>query len=214
MYNENTPTSNVNEVLDMCDVEASPIKPKVTACRISPENKSQLDELKLKTGSKSLDKLMKKLINNYTLNEVQVAVPNRSTEIADFEAHAKALISLYAGSIATCENAESRIREEFRTGLEEKANTIQQLSKQLTEKENKIEFLENELQKLRRTEETLILERDSLSARISAMKKAEETDEKLSNLLAMMQTHLNIMISNDMLSNGEDALVEANSTNV
>lgn len=203
----NTP----DDTLDMCDVKASSPS---TSMRISPTNKQQLNELKAKTSAKSLDDLLGKLMDNFSLKDVQSAVPSRAKEIADFETHAKSLISLYSASLKICENTESRIREEFRAELGEKVNTIQQLTKQLTEKENKIEFLENELQKLRRAEETLVLERDSLATRISAMKKAEETDEKLSNLLAMMKTHLNIMISNDMLSNGEDAPDEANSTNV
>ena len=61
------------------------------------------------------------------LDKAKAAVPERLTEIEEFERHAKALISAYLTSLELAETTGERIREQFNSDLKSKDDIIKKL---------------------------------------------------------------------------------------
>lgn len=72
------------------------------------------------------------LLEVLALANARNALKSRETEIADFENHAKTLISTYLHSLELNENAEARIREEFAMQLESQTQTIVNYQEQMS----------------------------------------------------------------------------------
>ena len=89
-----------------------------------------------------------------------------------------------------CENAESRIREEFRKELAGKDETIKQLSEQLSNRTKEIAELERSNEMLRNSLETVKLERDAAVERANVLAQRENESEKLALLLESLQRTL------------------------
>lgn len=79
------------------------------------------------------------LLEVLALDKARSTVKSRETEIADFEQHAKALISLYLHSLDLNENAEARIREEYATQIDSQTQTIADYQAQTNELKKQLE---------------------------------------------------------------------------
>ena len=179
-----------NDSLDMCDVEATATKAAPKSMRVSSETMAALNEMKYQMGAHSLEEALKKLLTAFSMEGVQSAVPGRSTEIADFEAHVKALISLFRASLSTCESAEARIREEFRAELASKEDTIKQLSEQLVRKDEEVAALKDALDNLTSAKNTLTIERDAAVDRARTLEQSKAVNAKLMALLDALQAKM------------------------
>lgn len=102
------------------------------------------------------------------LDQAKQAVPGREVEISEFEMHAKALLGAYTSSVALCANTEERVREEFKTQLASKDETIAKYQADLKKREQEL-FAALEDQKILMDSQ---LEIASLKAELDA--KAEE----------------------------------------
>ena len=179
-----------NDSLDMCDIEATAAKAAPKSMRVSSETMTELNKAKYMMGAHSLDEALKKLLTSFSMEGVQSAVPRRSTEIAEFEAHAKALISLFGASLNTCESAEARIREEFRAELASKEDPIKQLSEQLVRKDEEVAALKDALDNLTSAKNTLTIERDAAVDRAKTLAQSEAVNAKLTALLDALQAKM------------------------
>ena len=65
------------------------------------------------------------------LQKGKEAVPERSFEISDFEAHVQALLGAYVQSVTMAQSTEDRVRQEFARRLESKDELIQSLQEDL-----------------------------------------------------------------------------------
>lgn len=117
-------------------------------------------------------------------------MPDRSTEIAEFECHAKELVACFVTSLKVCDDAESRIREEFQKDLTGKEETIKQLSEQLSNRNKEVAELERSNEMLLRSLETAKLERDTALERVNVLTQRENESKKLALLLESLQRTL------------------------
>ena len=179
-----------NDELDLCEVETNPPKATPKSMRVSSETMVALNEAKYQMGAHSLEDALKKLLAAFSMGGVQSAVPGRSTEISEFEAHAKALISLFGASLNTCESAEARIREEFRAELASKEDPIKQLSEQLVRKDEEVAALKDALDNLTSAKNTLTIERDAAVDRAKTLAQSEAVNAKLTALLDALQAKM------------------------
>lgn len=76
------------------------------------------------------------LIAIMEMDKAKAVVPERVTEIEEFERHTKALISAYLGSLELAKGTEERILEQFRSKLESKDSMIMKLQNDLRGKED------------------------------------------------------------------------------
>lgn len=79
------------------------------------------------------------LLEVLALDKAKSSIRSRETEIANFEQHAKALISAYLHSLELNENAEARIKEQFTTQIETQTRTIAEYQAEITELKHQLE---------------------------------------------------------------------------
>lgn len=79
------------------------------------------------------------LMEVLALDNARSTVKSRETEIADFEHHAKALISAFLHSLELNENAEARIKDQFSTQIESQTQTIADYQSQVNELKKQLE---------------------------------------------------------------------------
>lgn len=122
------------------------------------------------------------LIEILSLENAKNNIITRQTEIENFEQHAKFLISAYLHSLELNENAESRIKEQFKTQLETQTVTISEYQEQIQSyKENQmvakqeIETLSISLQNTQSLLETSESEKESL---VFSLKELKENTKK------------------------------------
>lgn len=77
------------------------------------------------------------LITAMELNEARAAIPERDTEIANFQAKANELVEAFLHSLQLNQDAETRIRAEFQRQLDLKDKTIENYQKQIAEEQEK-----------------------------------------------------------------------------
>jgi hypothetical protein len=73
------------------------------------------------------------LINAYEVQNVKARLVDRQTDIADYDMHIQALQSAFLRSSELNENAERRIRAEFKSLLSSKDEIIMQLQSEKTQ---------------------------------------------------------------------------------
>ena len=88
------------------------------------------------------------LMEVLALDKARNAIPKRETEIANFEQHTKAIISLYLHSLELNENAEARARDQFVSRLEAQSITLAEYQKEISN-------LRSELAKTQEAEQAL-----------------------------------------------------------
>ena len=79
------------------------------------------------------------LMEVLALDKARGAIVSRETEIANFEQHAKAIVSLYLHSLELNENAEARVREQFASRLETQAITMAEYQQEIARMRETIE---------------------------------------------------------------------------
>ena len=79
------------------------------------------------------------LINAYEVQNAKAILVDRQTDIADYDMHIQALQSAFLRSLELNENAERRIRAEFKSLLSSKDETIMQLQSEKTQAQEQSE---------------------------------------------------------------------------
>lgn len=79
------------------------------------------------------------LINAYEVQNAKAILVDRQTDIADYDTHIQALQSAFLRSLELNENAERRIRAEFKSLLSSKDETIMQLQSEKTQAQEQLE---------------------------------------------------------------------------
>lgn len=130
---------------------------------------------------------MEKLLDNWDLNGLKGALPERKLDIEDFEAHANAILSSFVRSLELAHTTEDRVREQYRKLLESKDETIMNLQDQIRGKEelavaSNTAYMEAENSKKQAEEER----REALER----MKAAEKMAADKEKIASMLQTKL------------------------
>lgn len=134
----------------------------------------------------------KQLLVSLELNRASMALPSRETEINNFQSLISAIQSAFVNSLEICENAEIRIRENFRREIETQ-------SKVISDYQDKIKFLEGELEKANQkalnydvlARETAAL-KTSLSEREELVKSLQRQVSKLDDFENLQQELLDL----------------------
>lgn len=116
------------------------------------------------------------------LNDAKESIPNRKTEIESFEMHAKALNEAYLRSLEIAEETQARVREEFKTSLDEKDKTIAALQEKIAD----LKSTNDRMKKDREGIEKLVIssQRDAAQAKkeadvAQALSKEKEENSRL-----------------------------------
>lgn len=134
----------------------------------------------------------KQLLVSLELNRASMALPSRETEINNFQSLISAIQSAFLNSLEICENAELRIGENFKREIETQ-------SKVISDYQDKIKFLEDELEKANQkalnydvlARETAAL-KTSLSEREELVKSLQRQVSKLDDFENLQQELFNL----------------------
>lgn len=136
------------------------------------------------------------MINAYEVQNAKATIVDRQTDIADYDTHIQAIQSAFLRSLELNENAEQRIRVEFRNLLDSKDKMIMQLqadkaqADEQTEKYksaygNLITSTEEKIQAMQiqvsESENTLQSEKERANTEQKAREQAETISKMLSN---------------------------------
>ena len=115
------------------------------------------------------------LISAYEVQTAKAILLDRETEIKDYETHLQALQQAFLYSLELNENAEQRIRQEFKTNINSQALTISKLQSELQSAKNELETAKEELNQ----SNTKIL---NLKSQYETAKKSQEQSENMLNM--------------------------------
>ena len=117
------------------------------------------------------------------MDKAKAAVPERMTEIEEFERHTKAMLSAYLGSLEIAKSTEERVLEQFRSKLESKDETIMDLQNRLKEQMDLV--IEARKESMELAEEKMVTEEERKAAveRMRAAETSAADKEKISNML-------------------------------
>ena len=129
------------------------------------------------------------------LDRTKQGVPERQTEISDFEMHTKAILGAYIQSVQLCEGAELRAAESFKAQLASKDQCIAEYQDQLRQSKEQIARLLG----AERALEDAHAEIGSMQSELSAMADAQQIQleqhtsqlRDKDNLIDILQKQLN-----------------------
>lgn len=127
------------------------------------------------------DGALKMLVDAYELEKAKNAIPDRETEIANFQTKASELIEAFLHSLQLNSDAEARIRNEFALKLDGQAQTIAdyqtqvaELKKQLEEATNLAEAFQTDLTAVQGSVAEEAEKRGRAEAELAALKEEKE----------------------------------------
>ena len=147
------------------------------------------------------------LINAYEVQNAKAILVDRQTDIADYDMHIQALQSAFLRSLELNENAERRIRAEFKSLLSSKDEIILQLQSEKTQAQNQSEQDKNAYNTLRQTtnERIKAMQEEVTESKIALQnaneradieRKAREQAETISLMLSEQVEQLKKQIAN------------------
>lgn len=116
------------------------------------------------------DGALKLLVEAYEFEAAKQTIPDRATEITNFQVKATELIETFMNSLQINQDAESRIRAEFEMQLISKDKTIATYQEKHAEQKNKID----ELSGLEQKYLVLQMEKAKIENEMEAMKNSQE----------------------------------------
>ena len=131
----------------------------------------------------SQDGALKMLVDAYEMEQAKNAIPDRETEISNFQMKANELVEAFLHSLQLNQDAEARIRSEVALQLESKDKVIADLQKQLDETKEMLTASETvalEAQNVIDTLDRVVKEtRESESKALASLKDKEEINSML-----------------------------------
>lgn len=106
--------------------------------RITESFSEKLDALCTELGIKQAAAL-DSLITAYEMQQSKAILPDRKTEIEDYDTHIQALQSAFLHALEVTENTEQRVRAEFQRQLESKDSMIISLQESIKSLETKVQ---------------------------------------------------------------------------
>ena len=155
---------------------------------MTDETHNSLNEVKTALGAGNMDEALKKMINSFNMSEARELLPERRTEIAQFEALSRKLIDSYVHCLIICNDAEERAKEEVKAMLESKDKVIVDLQQKAQEQEETIKSLRLQLSVTEK-------DRDAAMGEAEALKMAGRADIEVSKRLEVFQQQLNEALS-------------------
>ena len=129
------------------------------------------------------DGALKMLVDAYEMEQAKNAIPDRETEISNFQMKANELVEDFLHSLQLNQDAEARIRSEVALQLESKDKVIADLQKQLDETKEMLTASETvalEAQNVIDTLDRVVKEtRESESKALASLKDKEEINSML-----------------------------------
>ncbi len=122
------------------------------------------------------------------LDKEKKAIPSREKELEEFETHAHTLIDMYLNSIKMNENAEERVKEQFKTELGTKDKAIADYQRQVEELKEKLKDSQKELKE----KENSLKLADNLAGKFDKERRsAEELADSMKELNKTLEARIN-----------------------
>lgn len=140
------------------------------------------------------DGALKMLVDAYEMEQAKNAIPDRETEISNFQMKANELVEAFLHSLQLNQDAEARIRSEVALQLESKDKVIADLQKQLDETKEMLTASETvalEAQNVIDTLDRVVKEtRESESKALASLKDKEEINSMLAGKIKAAEQQL------------------------
>ena len=150
-------------------------KAEVKSFRVTDEVVAKLKELQ-SPGCPTTDSVLRMLINTYELELAKEVIPERKTEITNFQMKARGLVEAYLHSVELNQDAEARIRLEFVEDLNRNKKTIDNCMTQIDMLKEQKRALEEDARKAGD------LQRDLVAARARVGEVEADAKQRLDDL--------------------------------
>ena len=168
---------------------------KVRSLRLSDDTVEELNAAKKALDVRTMDEAMQAILDTFSMSMAKDAIPERATEIGEFEVLCRRLVDAYTHSLILCHDAEERAQEGVRAKMDDLNSTISQLTRMQTQSDQKIHELEGVNKKLVSELRQANAERDALSAELAAMKKSEHLDTNLMSRFDELQKQVTALLA-------------------
>lgn len=109
----------------------------VRSFRVTDEVMTRFKDIQDEMGL-THDGVLKMLVNSYELDQAKNAIPDRETEISNFQTKANELVEAFIFSLQLNQDAEARIRSEIALQMQTKDETIANYQEQLKAAQNRL----------------------------------------------------------------------------
>ncbi len=167
---------------------------KVRSLRLSDDTVEELNAAKQALDARTMDEAMQVILDTFSMSAAKDAIPERATEIGEFEVLCHRLVDAYTHSLILCHDAEERAQEAIRAKMDDLNSTISQLTRMQTQSDQKIHELEGVNKKLVAELRQANAERDALSAELATMKKSEHLDANLMSRFDELQKQMTALL--------------------
>lgn len=141
----------------------------VRSFRVTDEVMTRFKDIQDEMGL-THDGVLKMLVNSYELDQAKNAIPDRETEISNFQTKANELVEAFIFSLQLNQDAEARIRSEIALQMQTKDETIANYQEQLKTAQNRLNEYAGLEQQLLNTQ----LAKSSVEAEFAAFKEAQD----------------------------------------
>ena len=163
---------------------------KVRSLRMSDDTVEELNAAKKALDARTMDEAMQVILDTFSMSAAKDAIPERATEIGEFEVLCRRLVDAYTHSLILCHDAEERAQEVIRAKMDDLNSTISQLTRMQAQSDQKIHELEGVNQKLTAELSQANAERDALSTELAVMRKSEYLDTNLMSRFDELQEQM------------------------
>ena len=167
---------------------------KVRSLRLSDDTVEELNAAKKALDARTMDEAMQVILDTFSMSAAKDAIPERATEIGEFEVLCRRLVDAYTHSLILCHDAEERAQEAIRVKMDDLNSTISQLTRMQTQSDQKIHELEGVNKKLVAELRQANAERDALSAELAVIKKSEHLDTNLMSRFDELQKQMTALL--------------------
>ena len=168
---------------------------KVRSLRLSDDTVEELNAAKKVLDARTMDEAIQVILDTFSMSAAKNAIPERATEIGEFEVLCRRLVDAYTHSLILCHDAEERAQDGVRAKMDDLNSTISQLTRMQTQSDQKIHELEGVNKKLVAELRQAQAERDALSAELAAMKKSEHLDTNLMSRFDELQKQVTALLA-------------------
>ena len=146
------------------------------------------------------------LISAWELQQARAVITDRSAEISDYNSHLQAIQAAFLHSLEMNENAESRIRQEFRSMLDSKDKTIADLQQRLEQAAEATRTAEN---KVREAADNIEAVKKKLEAETKARQAAEKNAQAAESATADKEKIIESLTRQLATADGAEARIAA-----
>ena len=168
---------------------------KVRSFRLTDETVDGINNFKHAMGAPTLEDALKTMLHSFSMTDAKASLPERASEIGEFEVLCRRLIDAYTHSLLLYHDAETRAREAVKEELDRKNQVISRMSYMQTQTDNHVQKLKDEAGKLKAELRQVTAERDALATELATIKKAEHTDADLSARFDALQKVLEAVVA-------------------